>query len=214
METIVSVCRALACGPRLRLLHPLSLASELRVGELVGRSGLAEDVVSAHLRVLAGAGLVERRRSGAKVYYRLASELPGLFRPTRLVHRAFAEPLWAVRGWDEEGLLHLRSVELGDMGQEVQRVLDVLFDAATAFTNVRRVQVTKLLHEMGICNEEGIRADLSMSRAACYRHVDKLERRGYIRERQRGLWALASRHRTPFHRGLFLLVVRRLQALR
>ena len=215
METLAGACRAVACAPRLRLLRRLARASELTVGELVKRTGVPEALVSAHLRVVAAAGLVERRRSGAKVYYRLAPEPvgTGLFVPTRLLHRAFTEPGWALKGWDCDGLVHLSAADVPRIRGNAARALDVVFDAATAFTNVRRLRVVSLLRQMGLSSEEGIRADLKMSHAACYRHLYKLQRRGYVRQKARGVWALAARHRTPVHGALFSLVIHRLAVL-
>lgn len=85
--------RALGDPVRFRLLRelPYEEAAEIPVGELARRLGVADTVVSQHLRVLSGLGLVGHRRSGRSVRYyvraaalRAAREvlldaLPGLF---------------------------------------------------------------------------------------------------------------------------------------
>jgi DNA-binding transcriptional ArsR family regulator len=213
METVVAACRAVASGPRLRLLHALSVTRELTVGELAERSVLEAGLASIHLRTLAAAGLVVRRRSGARVHYRLAPPQPRevAFVPTRLLHRAFGEPGWAMKGWRHDRLVHVQAAALPGLVEDVAGVFDVVFDAATAFTHMRRLLIVRLLVRAGLSNEEGIRADLSMSRAACYRHLSKLERRGYVRQRGDGSWALTSSHSSRFHGALLSLVVHRLR---
>jgi molybdopterin-binding protein len=78
---------------RLRLLRelPAEVAAEVPVGELARRLQVSDTVVSQHLRVLSGLGLVGHRRSGRSAYYyvkpeallavrqMLASELPAVF---------------------------------------------------------------------------------------------------------------------------------------
>src|SRR5579875_2581145 len=88
-----SSLRILADPVRLRLLRelPQEDAAEISVGELARRLGVSDTVVSQHLRVLSGAGLVDHRRHGRSAYYyvrtaalvalrqALASELPRMF---------------------------------------------------------------------------------------------------------------------------------------
>jgi len=85
--------RALGDPVRFRLLRelPNEDAAEIPVGGLAKRLGVADSVVSQHLRVLSGLGLVGSRRSGRTVRYYvkaaalraarevLAKSLPALF---------------------------------------------------------------------------------------------------------------------------------------
>src|SRR5215510_18098 len=85
--------RALGDPVRFRLLRelPNEDAAEIPVGGLAKRLGVADTVVSQHLRVLSGLGLVGSRRSGRTVRYYvkaaalraarevLAKSLPALF---------------------------------------------------------------------------------------------------------------------------------------
>ncbi len=55
---------------RLRILMLLSTA-EMTVKDVTRRVGLSQPTVSRHLAVLREAGIVENRREGQQVYYRL-----------------------------------------------------------------------------------------------------------------------------------------------
>ncbi len=213
LETIAGVCRALACDVKLRVLYHVSLRKELTVKELAAALHIEKTWISHHLARLASVGLLDRRRSGAHVYYRLGSEATGQpgFVPTELLRRAFVGPGWATRGWPEERAVHLLPATVAAMGKLPARVADVAFDAATAFGNVRRLQIVRRLVEKGACEESRFVTDLSMSPQACSRHIDKLKRRGYVRAIKPGKWGLCNEARTPFHRALLSAVV---QALR
>ena len=65
------VCRVLTDPKRLMLLSALRV-SERSVGELAATIGVALPNASQHLAVLRAAGLVEGRRVGTTVVYRLA----------------------------------------------------------------------------------------------------------------------------------------------
>lgn len=70
METLRQVFKTLADGTRLRLLLLLE-QQELAVQELMQVLGMAQSTVSRHLAILRDAGLLEDRREGTFVYYRL-----------------------------------------------------------------------------------------------------------------------------------------------
>src|SRR5207237_155354 len=88
-----NLLRALGDPVRIRLLRelPSEVAAQIPVGELARRLEVSDTVVSQHLRVLAGLGLVGHRRSGRAAYYfvkaealvavrrTLAHELPRMF---------------------------------------------------------------------------------------------------------------------------------------
>jgi molybdopterin-binding protein len=92
-DTVSTMLRVLGDPVRLRLLRelPAADAAEVPVGELARRLHVSDTVVSQHLRVLAGLGLVGHRRGGRAVYYyvkgealvavrrMLANELPRMF---------------------------------------------------------------------------------------------------------------------------------------
>src|SRR2546421_4044934 len=75
-DMVSAVLRALGDLVRLRLLGelPVEDAAEVPVGEVARRLDVSDTVVSQHLRVLAGLGLVGHRRSGRAAYYYVRSE--------------------------------------------------------------------------------------------------------------------------------------------
>ena len=70
---------------RLRLLQELE-AGERSVSELMRATGLTQTNVSRHLRTLADAGMLGRRKHGVSVYYHIAD--PMVFELCRLVCRS------------------------------------------------------------------------------------------------------------------------------
>jgi ArsR family transcriptional regulator, arsenate/arsenite/antimonite-responsive transcriptional repressor len=76
------VYHLLGDATRLRLLRVLEARPEVCVGDLARALGQSQPLVSNHLARLRRAGLVEPRREGKKVFYRLSSPLvPLLLRP-------------------------------------------------------------------------------------------------------------------------------------
>lgn len=70
-ELHADICQALANPWRLRLVHALR-RGERPVAELVRELGVPKANVSQHLGLMRAKGVVESRRQGAFVYYRLA----------------------------------------------------------------------------------------------------------------------------------------------
>ena len=99
-----SLLRALGDPVRLRLLRelPTEDAAVVPVGQLARRLEVTDTVVSQHLRVLSGLGLVGHRRSGRAAHYyvkaealvavrrMLAHELPRMFAPESRLSRLSA----------------------------------------------------------------------------------------------------------------------------
>lgn len=71
-EELASTFELLADVTRARLLHALSLAEELCVCDLAALLGRSESALSHQLRLLRDRRVVERRKVGRIVYYRLA----------------------------------------------------------------------------------------------------------------------------------------------
>jgi DNA-binding transcriptional ArsR family regulator len=71
-----SLLTLLADPVRLRILYALDLVEELCVGDVALAIGASEDSVGYGLRILRTAGLVESRKAGRAVYYRLAGSFP------------------------------------------------------------------------------------------------------------------------------------------
>jgi DNA-binding transcriptional ArsR family regulator len=72
-DRIADRFRTLGDPGRLRILDALR-QGEIRVGELVDRTGLNQANLSKHLQLLHTQGFVERRKDGLFVHYRLANE--------------------------------------------------------------------------------------------------------------------------------------------
>lgn len=74
MKQTARIFKTLADETRLRILALLS-CGELCVCDLVAVLGLPQSTVSRHLATLRHAGLVDDRRQGVWMYYRLNAEL-------------------------------------------------------------------------------------------------------------------------------------------
>jgi len=73
-DRVSQIFGLLADPNRVRILHALSLAEELCVCDLALLVGMGQSAVSHQLRLLRTSRVVERRKSGRIVYYRLADE--------------------------------------------------------------------------------------------------------------------------------------------
>jgi ArsR family transcriptional regulator, virulence genes transcriptional regulator len=71
-ERRARICQVLADPKRLRLIDTLRGEVERSVGELADMLGASYPNVSQHLNVMRDAGLVNSRREGNTIYYRLA----------------------------------------------------------------------------------------------------------------------------------------------
>jgi ArsR family transcriptional regulator, arsenate/arsenite/antimonite-responsive transcriptional repressor len=71
MFELMAVTKALADETRVRLLAALQ-GGELCVCQLIELVGLAPSTVSKHLSILRGARLIEGRKNGRWMYYRMA----------------------------------------------------------------------------------------------------------------------------------------------
>jgi DNA-binding transcriptional ArsR family regulator len=73
---LASLLSLMADPVRSRVLDALDLVGELCVGDLALALGTSEDAVGYGLRILRTAGLVQTRKAGRVVYYRLATDFP------------------------------------------------------------------------------------------------------------------------------------------
>jgi len=73
LNRIAEVLKAMADPTRLKILHCIQ-TNELCVSDILEVVGGSQANVSKHLSVLKRAGLVDCRRSGLNVYYRIADE--------------------------------------------------------------------------------------------------------------------------------------------
>lgn len=75
-QRLTSLLSLLADPVRLRILYALELVDELCVGDIALALDASEDSVGYGLRLLRTAGLVQTRKEGRVVYYRLVDEFP------------------------------------------------------------------------------------------------------------------------------------------
>jgi ArsR family transcriptional regulator len=75
MRALADTFGALADPTRLEMLALLLRHGELCVCDFVGALGITQSKASRHLRYLSNAGLLEDRRAGLWVYYRLSPAL-------------------------------------------------------------------------------------------------------------------------------------------
>lgn len=133
MADLVLSLKAASDDTRLTLLA-LCRRSELTVSELVSILGQSQPRISRHLKLLCDAGLLERTREGAWVYYRLA--LNG-------AHAALASMLDGLIQPDDPGL----ATELARLDQVRQqraaRAQDYFSRNAAHWDEVRRLHVSE-----------------------------------------------------------------------
>ncbi len=76
MESTLNIAKALADGNRMRVIAALLRHDELCVCQLVEMLRLATATVSRHMSILYHARLVQSRKDGRWVYYRLFQPFP------------------------------------------------------------------------------------------------------------------------------------------
>ena len=205
-EIIVRIARAIAGLPRLRILSCQARADEVMPTDLARELGMSRDLVAAHLRRLSAAALIQRRRSGARSFCMASSAygqetLSGkmaawlrqvLSDPARSIENSEVEQVRNYRQPDPQSQLHA-----------------LIFDAATAFTDVRRLQILRRLMRGRTATVEILIRELSMSRPAATRQTTKLIRRGYVEAGRSGrnlIYRLSRSFKTPVHADLFDIV--------
>lgn len=72
MKDVLSITKALSDGNRLRIVMALRDMVELCVCQVTEMLSLAPATVSRHMSILQNAGLIESRKDGRWVYYRLS----------------------------------------------------------------------------------------------------------------------------------------------
>lgn len=209
LEALAAMCRTLACDTKLLILYHLAREGELPAAEIARRAFITPQLASIHLRQLMAMHLLARRRSAARVYYRLAADdaasgLPGILNSLR---RALDHATRPDLGGHEPPIRHLAPATARKVQANVARALDAIFDASSAFANVRRLQILGLLRRKGRCDLSTVVGELRMSPPACLRHMDKLRRRGYVRHEGSGAWSLLMKGHSTFHSELLGLIV-------
>ena len=205
-ELIVRIARAIACVPRLRILSCVAGADEIMPTDLAQELGMSRDLVAAHLRRLSAAALIQRRRLGVRSYCIASSpyaEHTISGRMAAWLRQVLGDPARAMRDSEVEQVRNCR-------GSDAQSQLrGVIFDAATAFTDVRRLQILHRLMRGRTATVEVLVRELSMSRPAATRQTAKLIRRGYVEAGRSGrnlVYCLSRDSKTSIHAELFDIV--------
>ncbi|HUT32705.1 MAG TPA: MarR family transcriptional regulator [Planctomycetota bacterium] len=204
-ELIVRVLRTIACATRLRILARLMRADEVSPSQLARDCHVRPDVLSVHLARLTSAGLIQRRRSGAKHYCSARSPYSESTLSGKVVAWLRDALPTSAQGPPAETSAQTRAAR---PSPEAHRAV---FDAATAFTHPRRIQILRRLAQGKPPNVATLSRDLRMSKAAVSRHTDKLMRRGYVRPLPpaRGTtYQLVRKGKTPLHGRLLAIVSR------
>ena len=202
-ELIVRVLRTIACATRLRILARLMRADEATPSRLARDLRLRPDVLSLHLARLTSAGLIQRRRSGARHYCSARSP----YDDTTLSGQVVEWLHYALATGSQDP-----PTGASPHAYASRRSLDAhraVFDAATAFTHPRRIQILRRLSRGKPPHVITLMQELRMSSAAVSRHTDKLIRRGYVRALPpaRGLtYELVRKGKTPLHGRLLAIV--------
>jgi DNA-binding transcriptional ArsR family regulator len=210
-EIIVRVARAVACLARLRMLTLLANEDEMAPTELADTLDMRLNLVCDHLRRLSAAGLIARRRSGRWHYCSADSPYaPDAF--SGKVSRWLRETLRASGRKGENSTVH----ELRNPSPRaaIAARIATVFDAATAFANVRRLQILRALAAGKGRDAAWLMRELHMSAPAVTRHTRKLIRRGYVTARRTGRrrsFQLADTFKTRVHARLLQLVSERWQ---
>ncbi len=205
-DLIVRLARALACRERLRILSRLMVSDELAPSELARDLSLSPSSVSTHVGKLSTTGLLRRRHSGAWSYcigesYYADSTLSGM--TVAWLRMILSSPNKTRR---DCGLKQVRN-PFSDAA--MTPIYDLIENAATAFTDLRRLQILRYLTRHNQASSDELRATLKMSPWALSRHVHKLARRGYIRLHESGraaAYRLSDRPKTPIHREMCRIV--------
>ena len=80
MEYTLNIAKALADGSRMRVIAALMSREELCVCQITEMLQLAPATVSRHMTILQHARLVQSRKEGRWVFYRLTAAFPDLLR--------------------------------------------------------------------------------------------------------------------------------------
>jgi DNA-binding transcriptional ArsR family regulator len=168
----------LANPERIRILRVLTVCGEVPVGGLVDALSRLQSKVSGHLSDLATSGLVWRRRSGRRIYYRIAD---GPSNPVTCGAVAFLRHVFSTVAPGEP-----RQVAQADQRESATHSDACLLSYFRAFTHPRRLQIIRHLSESGATSMEALVETLHMSPPACSRHLANLTERDIVRREKVG----------------------------
>ena len=87
-ELQADVCKIFSNAKRLEIINTLK-DRELSAGELIEKIGLSKVNLSQHMSVLRSKGVIQTRRDGVNIYYRIAN--PKIIRACHLMREVLLE---------------------------------------------------------------------------------------------------------------------------
>lgn len=161
-------CRVIACETRLQLLWHIFEEGELSVNPARVLVGISQPSASTQLKALGERGLIVPRREDMRVIYRAEANSAVDFA---------AELLDALRKCFQTSMS-----------------FKTVIWQATAFTHERRIEIVRALNGKQLSSMKLLDAT-GMSSTALSRHLDKLERRGFVK-RTEGIYRLGRQGNT------------------
>jgi DNA-binding transcriptional ArsR family regulator len=162
--TLWRTCRAISNRTRLRIFHFLLQKPDQTVSAIAKKFDLPLSAASLFLRLLESRGVLEARRIGRWVKYRTSSATKS---------DPNSNLVAAMRGAFRRG----------------DRAVESIFDAATAFTHPRRVEIVRLTRIRPRTIQQ-LHVTTKISIPALRRHLRKLQARGFL-EYRRGHYQVA-----------------------
>jgi DNA-binding transcriptional ArsR family regulator len=204
-EIIVQVCRAVACRARLKLIAALAVEKEVAPSRLAATAQMSEPQVCAHLRRLSTSGLICRRHSGTWSFAVAQSpygESAISGQVSRWLFKLFKSPIKTIAN---------QSVAANSPSKSSPEELlaDTVFNAATGFTNLRRLQILRHIKRNGHGDIESLSVALKMSPSAASRHLSKLENRAMVTAERNGAilhFRLPDTWKSPLHKELWSMI--------
>jgi len=164
--TLWRTCRVLANRTRLKICARILQQPDQTVSAIAERLKLPLPAASLYLRALEARGLLTVRRKGRRVVYRPAPATTAT---------SSAELVEALRRvFNREG-----------------NPVETIFKTATAFTHPRRIEIFNALRKENQ-NPVQLAIQTGISVPSLYRHLKKLEARGFVTHRE-GKWVATPR---------------------
>jgi ubiquinone/menaquinone biosynthesis C-methylase UbiE len=148
LPAVLGALRAAGEPTRLRLLALLA-NGELNVTDLTEILGQSQPRISRHLKLMTGAGLIERQREGSWAFFRLAQDGPGAMLADAIVCRLAPEEPLLVR--DRERLHEVRNAR-------AEQAAAYFRDHANDWAKIRALHVEEAAVETAIREAIGDRS--------------------------------------------------------
>ncbi|MBM4084416.1 MAG: helix-turn-helix domain-containing protein [Planctomycetes bacterium] len=206
-DVVIRLTRVIASDSRLAILSYLAEHGEATPTQLKKELRIPLNTLSTDLRILAAVGLIKGRRSGAQCYYSFAS-------PYGEGTLSGDMSRW-LRSLLSGSGTRKSNCELPEVRNRSSRrarppLHATIFEAATAFTDLRRLQILRYLEAHAEATVEEFVRHLHMSPHAVSRQTSKLRRRGLVvarkREAGRLAFSLAAEYKTPIHQRMHEIV--------